>query len=73
MRAALYARVSTVDRGQDHEVQLGDLREYAVPRDFEVVVEFVDFASGKGRPARVSADVRCRAEAPVRCPASLAL
>jgi DNA invertase Pin-like site-specific DNA recombinase len=47
MRAALYARVSTVDRGQDPEVQLGDLREYAVPRDFEVVVEFVDFALGK--------------------------
>jgi DNA invertase Pin-like site-specific DNA recombinase len=52
MRAALYARVSTVDRGQDPEMQLGDLREYAVPRGFEVVVEFVDFASGQrnGRP-----------------------
>lgn len=53
MRAALYARVSTVDKGQDPEVQLGDLREYAARRDFEVVAEFVDFASGikNGRPS----------------------
>ena len=52
MRAALYARVSTVDKGQDPEVQLGDLREYAVRRGFEAVAEFVDFASGarNGRP-----------------------
>ena len=52
MRAALYARVSTVDRGQDPEVQLGDLREYVARRGFEVVAEFVDFASGarNGRP-----------------------
>jgi DNA invertase Pin-like site-specific DNA recombinase len=52
MRAALYARVSTVDKGQDPEVQLGELREYAARRGFEVVVKFVDFASGQrnGRP-----------------------
>ena len=52
MRAALYARVSTVDKGQDPEVQLRELREYAARRGFEVVVEFVDFASGQrnGRP-----------------------
>jgi DNA invertase Pin-like site-specific DNA recombinase len=52
MRAALYARVSTVDKRQDPEVQLGELREYAARRGFEVVVEFVDFASGhrNGRP-----------------------
>ena len=52
MRAALYARVSTVDRGQDPEGQLGDLREYALRRGFDVVAEFVDFASGarNGRP-----------------------
>ena len=52
MRAALYARVSTVDKGQDPEVQLDDLREYAARRGFEVVGEFVDFASGaKEQPA----------------------
>jgi DNA invertase Pin-like site-specific DNA recombinase len=52
MRAALYARVSTVDKGQDPEVQLRERREYAARRGFEVVVEFVDFASGQrnGRP-----------------------
>ena len=57
MRAALYGRVSTVDKGQDPEVQLGELREYASRRGFEVVAEFVDFASGARRPARVSGDV----------------
>ena len=52
MRAALYGRVSTVDKGQDPEVQLGELRAYATRRGFEVVAEFVDFASGarNGRP-----------------------
>jgi DNA invertase Pin-like site-specific DNA recombinase len=52
MRAALYARVSTVDKGQDPEVQLRELREYAARRGFGVIAEFVDFASGQknGRP-----------------------
>jgi DNA invertase Pin-like site-specific DNA recombinase len=52
MRAALYARVSTVDKKQDLQVQLSELREYAARRGFEVVLEFVDFASGQknGRP-----------------------
>ena len=45
-RAAIYARVSTVDRGQDPETQLRQLREYAEHRGFSVVREFVDHASG---------------------------
>jgi DNA invertase Pin-like site-specific DNA recombinase len=45
-RAALYARVSTDDRGQDPETQLRQLREYADRRGFAVAAEFVDFASG---------------------------
>jgi DNA invertase Pin-like site-specific DNA recombinase len=45
-RAALYARVSTDDRGQDPETQLRQLREYADRRGFAVAGEFVDFASG---------------------------
>jgi DNA invertase Pin-like site-specific DNA recombinase len=45
-RAALYARVSTDDRGQDPETQLRQLREYADRRGFAVAEEFVDFASG---------------------------
>src|SRR4051812_10330602 len=46
IRAGLYARVSTEDRGQDPETQLRPLREYAERRGFIVVGEFVDHASG---------------------------
>src|SRR5215210_8740992 len=46
LRAGLYARVSTEDRGQDPETQLRPLREYAGRRGFRVVGEFVDKASG---------------------------
>lgn len=45
-RVALYARVSTLDKGQDLETQLRPLREYAVHRGFAVVEEYVDQASG---------------------------
>lgn len=41
MRVALYARVSTLDKGQDTEVQLRELREYAARRGWESV-EYVD-------------------------------
>jgi DNA invertase Pin-like site-specific DNA recombinase len=46
LRAGLYARVSTEDRGQNPETQLRPLREYAERRGFVVVGEFVDHASG---------------------------
>src|SRR3954447_17148771 len=46
LRAGLYARVSTEDRGQDPETQLRPLREYAERRGFGVVREFVNKASG---------------------------
>lgn len=45
-RAAIYARVSTVDRGQDPETQLHQLREFAARRGFAIAEEFVDRASG---------------------------
>lgn len=45
-RVALYARVSTLDKGQDPETQLVQLREYAQARNFEVITEFIDYASG---------------------------
>jgi DNA invertase Pin-like site-specific DNA recombinase len=45
-RVALYARVSTLDKGQDPETQLVQLRGYAQARNFEVVSEFIDYASG---------------------------
>jgi predicted site-specific integrase-resolvase len=45
-RVAIYARASTVDKGQDPETQLLVLREYAARRAFVVVGEYVDYASG---------------------------
>jgi len=45
-RVALYARVSTLDKGQDPETQLKQLREYAQRRNFEIIGEFIDYASG---------------------------
>jgi DNA invertase Pin-like site-specific DNA recombinase len=36
-RAAIYARVSTIDRGQDPVTQLRQLREFAVRRSFPIV------------------------------------
>ncbi len=46
-RVGIYARVSTLDRGQNPENQLEALREHAGRRGFEVVGEFVDRASGR--------------------------
>ena len=45
-RVALYARVSTLDKGQDPETQLIQLRQYAQNRNFKVIGEFIDYASG---------------------------
>jgi DNA invertase Pin-like site-specific DNA recombinase len=47
IRAAIYARVSTLDKSQDPKTQLWPLREYAARRGFTVVAEFVDRASGR--------------------------
>ncbi len=41
MRVAMYARVSTLDRGQDCEVQMRELREYASRRGWSAI-EYVD-------------------------------
>jgi len=50
-RVALYARVSTLDKGQDPETLLLALREYAEQRGFRLVGEYVDHPSG-GRDDR---------------------
>ncbi len=50
MRVALYARVSTKDKGQDCENQLTELREFVSQKSKEgwtVSREYVDHASGK--------------------------
>src|SRR4051794_25711853 len=46
-RVALYARVSTKDKGQDTENQLRQLREFASKQGWDVVHEYVDRATGK--------------------------
>ena len=56
MRVALYARVSTKDKGQDHENQLRELREFVERKAGEgwaLEREYVDKVSGKtpDRPA----------------------
>lgn len=45
MKAALYARVSTVDKDQNPEVQLSSLREYCRSMGWEIYQEYVDQAS----------------------------
>jgi DNA invertase Pin-like site-specific DNA recombinase len=42
MKVALYGRVSTLDKGQDVDLQLRELREYCHRRGFEVTQEYVD-------------------------------
>lgn len=46
MKAFLYARVSTVDKEQNPEVQLQELRAYCTRRGWEIAGEFVDQMSG---------------------------
>jgi DNA invertase Pin-like site-specific DNA recombinase len=47
MRIALYARVSTKDKGQDTENQLVQLREFARTQGWTVIQEYVDRITGK--------------------------
>lgn len=49
LRVALYARVFTLDKGQDPETQLIQLRQYAQRRTFEIIGEFIDLASGSSQ------------------------
>src|SRR5512142_3209183 len=56
MRIALYARVSTKDKGQDHENQLRELRDFVARKrrdGWKLHSEYVDKCSGKTaeRPA----------------------
>jgi DNA invertase Pin-like site-specific DNA recombinase len=46
-RVALYARVSTRDKGQDTENQLAQLREFCRRQDWTITHEYVDHVSGK--------------------------
>jgi len=46
MRVAIYARVSTKDKGQEVENQLRQLREFAVLQGWTVYCEFIDHETG---------------------------
>jgi DNA invertase Pin-like site-specific DNA recombinase len=45
MKAALYARCSTRDKGQNPEMQLGPMRKYCASLQWEVYQEYVDMVS----------------------------
>src|SRR5262245_33361006 len=47
MRIAIYARVSTDDKGQDPENQLRQLRQWCADADHTVVHEYIDHESGR--------------------------
>src|SRR5271157_5754036 len=46
MKTAIYARVSTRDKGQDTENHLTQLREFVTKQNWTVYREYVDHASG---------------------------
>ena len=53
MRVAIYARVSTDDKGQDPENQLAQLRAWCANTGHQIAREYVDYASGaKGASKR---------------------
>ena len=52
MRAALYARVSTADKGQDPAMQLRELREYCERRGWTVAGEYVDVGVSGAKDSR---------------------
>src|ERR1035437_9688316 len=56
LRAALYARISMLNHGQDPEVQLGELREYCQRRGFAIAHEYVDRGISGSREKRPALD-----------------
>src|SRR5262249_8416494 len=47
MRIAIYARVSTDERGQDPENQLRELRTWCATAGHEIAHEYIDYESGR--------------------------
>lgn len=52
----MYARISTTDKGQDPEVQLGPLREYAQARGWTMYREYVDKGISGAKERRPALD-----------------
>lgn len=72
LRVALYARISTLNHGQDVGLQLRELHQYAVARNWHVAGEYVDqgiSGSVESRPEldRLMADARKRRVDVVAC------
>jgi DNA invertase Pin-like site-specific DNA recombinase len=53
VKIALYARVSTSDKGQDPEMQLRELRDYCERRQWAITSEFVDVGVSGAKDSRV--------------------
>lgn len=53
-KVAIYARVSTVDKGQDVNLQLCDLRTYADARGWKVFKEYLDVGQSGSKEQRPS-------------------
>lgn len=66
MNVAVYARISTRDKGQDAECQLLQMRKWARDNGHTVVAEYVDNVSGSGKVKRPGFE-RMMAEAAKDC------
>ncbi len=56
LRVGIYGRISTLDKGQDVELQLGPLREYASARGWIVHREYVDRGISGAKAQRPALD-----------------
>jgi len=52
MRVAIYARVSTDDKGQDVENQLMQLRDYCKAKGYSIFKEYTEYITGTGKKRR---------------------
>jgi site-specific DNA recombinase len=52
IRVAIYARVSTVNHGQDVSLQTRELRQFAEARDWEVAGEYIDSGVSGAKDSR---------------------
>jgi DNA invertase Pin-like site-specific DNA recombinase len=52
VKTALYARVSTLDKGQDPTMQLRELRDYCERRGWTVTGEYVDVGVSGSKDSR---------------------
>jgi DNA invertase Pin-like site-specific DNA recombinase len=52
MKVAIYARVSTDDKGQDVENQLIQLRDYCKAKGYSIFKEYTEYITGTGKKKR---------------------